>query len=363
MLNLIQNWITKYNFQLFILVHFIASIITFYIFPYFETFIVISSWITLAIFFYWSFILKVPVILISVLYFFILKIQHSDFSNIKVDFHFIFFTCVCSICVLFWLWTNPPQIFIRCKNYLNTIKKSEENISACLKDYVPFFGSNKEQLLWSFLVINSLCFLNNTLALNLFVSEDQITQRLIYIFTTFSLILFFFNILLEIWIVLYSSYRVDYSLLIFAARFINLVLVIVTAGYIFDRFCLSGDFHPPTKFALCRWYHNYKLGCIVRTKEDLQAVNQYLSLGLKDPFPFTEINGVKELNRSDLDIRINTKIILIESRNKRIKDAVDAAFDNFMANLDPAEASEILSENGSSNSSTHNYESKSKKVD
>jgi hypothetical protein len=93
--------------------------------------------------------------------------------------------------VLFWLWTNPPQIFTRFKNYLNTIKKSEDNISACLRDYTPFFSSNKEQLLWSFLVLNSLCFLNNTLALNLFVSEDEVTQRFMYIFTTFSLILFF----------------------------------------------------------------------------------------------------------------------------------------------------------------------------
>lgn len=321
MLNLIKIWITRYNFELFILVHVIASITTFYIFPFFETFIVISSWVTLSIFFYWSFIFKVPVLFITVLYFFILKIRHSNFTDIKVDFHFIFFICGCSICVLFWLWTNPPQIFTRCKNYLNTIKKSEDNISACLKDYAPFFGSNKEQLLWSFLVINSLCFLNNTLALNLFVSEDEVTQRFMYIFTTFSLILFFFNILLEVWIVFYSNDRVDYSLLIFATRCINFVLVMVTAGFVFDRFCLSGDFHPPTKFALCRWYHNYKLGCVVRTKEDLQAINQYLSLGLKDPF--TEIDGVKELNRADLDTRINTKIELVESRNKRIKDAVD----------------------------------------
>ena len=111
MLNLIKIWITRYNFELFILVHVIASITTFYIFPFFETFIVISSWVTLSIFFYWSFIFKVPVLFITVLYFFILKIQHSNFTDIKVDFHFIFFICGCSICVLFWLWANPPSNF------------------------------------------------------------------------------------------------------------------------------------------------------------------------------------------------------------------------------------------------------------
>ena len=73
--------------------------------------------------------------------------------------------------------------------------------------------------------------------------------------------------------------------------------------------------------------------------------------------------GVKELNRADLDTRINIKIELVESKNKRIKDAVDAAYDEFMANLDPAEALEILSEKSNSKSPTHNYDLKSKKFD
>lgn len=349
MLNLIQMWLTRYNFELFILIHFTAFIITFYIFPCFETFLVVSSWVTLAIFFYWLFIIKVPVVLITFFLFFILKVQHSQSTNIEVDSYIFFIFFVCFICVFFWLWTNPPQIFIRCKNFSTKIKKSEENISTCLRDCAPLFGSNKEQLLWSFLVINSLCILNNTLILNLFISEDPLTKRFMYIFTTFILIILFFNTLLEIWIIFYYNNRTEYSLLVFATRFINLIFVVVTAAYIFDRFCLSGDFHPPTNFSFCRWYHCYQFGCVIRTKEDLQAVNHYLNLGLKDPFPFIEINGVKELNRADLDIKISTKMALIESRNKNINDAVDAAVNKFMANLDSAAASKICSQKSSSN--------------
>ena len=336
MLNLIQIWLTRYNFELYILIHFTAFIITFFIFPSFETFLVVSIWATAAIFFYWFFILKVPVVLITFFYFFILKVQHLDSTNIKVDFYFILFFLVCFICVFFWLWTstNPPQVFTQCKNFSIKIKKSEENISTGLRDCAPFFGSNKEQLLWSFLVINSLCILNNTVILDLFISEDLVTKHFIYAFTIFFLIIFLFNTLLEIWMVLYSNNRTQHSLFILATRIINIIFVVVTAGFVFDRFSISGDFHPPTNFALCRWYHSYLFGCIVRTKEDLQAVNQYLSLGLKDPFPFIEINGVKELNRADLDIKIKIKIDLIELRNKRINDAVDAAVNKFLADLD-----------------------------
>lgn len=348
MLNLIQIWLTRYNFEIFILIHLTAFIITFYIFPSFETFLVVSSWATIAILFYWLFIFKVPVLLITFFYFFILKVQHLDSTNIKVNFFIIFIFFVCFICVFFWLWTNPPQVFTRCKNFSIKIKKSEENISTCLRDCAPFFGSNKEQLLWSFLVINSLCIINNKIILDLFISENPVTKRFTYIFTVFVLIIFFFNTLLEMWIVFYSNNRTQQFLFILATRIINLIFVVVTAGYVFDRFSISGDFHPPINFALCRLYHGYIFGCVVRTKEDLQAVNQYLSLGLKDPLPFIEINGVKELNRADLDIKIRTKIDLIEVRNKRIKDAVDAAVNQFLANLDSAETSKTCSQKNSS---------------
>ena len=40
---------------------------------------------------------------------------------------------------------------------------------------------------------------------------------------------------------------------------------------------------------------------------------------------------------------------LIESRNKKINDAVDAAVNEFMANLDSAAASKICSQKSSSN--------------
>ena len=94
-------------------------------------------------------------------------------------------------------WTNPPQSYTRCKNFSMTIKKGEENISTYLEKYVPFFGSSREQLVWSFLVINDICILSYTLILNLFVSEDPAVKQISYSFTILLLIISLFNLLLE----------------------------------------------------------------------------------------------------------------------------------------------------------------------
>jgi hypothetical protein len=90
---------------------------------------------------------------------------------------------VCFLCFYYGWWTNPPQSYTRCKNFSMTIKKGEEDISTYFEKYVPFFGSSREQLLWSFLVINCICILSDTLILNLFVSEDPAVKQISYSFT------------------------------------------------------------------------------------------------------------------------------------------------------------------------------------
>ena len=138
-------------------------------------------------------------------------------------------------------------------------------------------------------------------------------------------------------------------------------MVIATAGCIFDRVCVSGEFNPAINFALCRWYQKYQFGCIVLTKEDLNAIYRYLSLGLKYPFPFIETNEIKELNRADLDMQINTKVDQVKIKKQKIKNAVDVAVKRFKTDFNiVADSSKMGPQKSNLSLITNDNNSKSK---
>jgi len=190
------------------------------------------------------------------------------------------------------------------------LNADEKVVAAHLKEDVTFFGSTKEQLICSFLVLNGCCFCNETTALDLFVSEVEDVRLLAFTYAFFFSLTLIYTLILEVYIIFYFNHPTEHPLFLATKRLGKLVFAGAVNAYTFDRVCLSGDWDPPTNFGFVRDYQVSKLGCVATTKKALKSLTQYKDLGIKEPLPL--IGDTKDLDVEILNDRIQTRVILLE---------------------------------------------------
>ena len=321
--------LTKKNFQIYLFVNLLSYVTTFWLFPSFLTFVFLSIWTLFSIFIYWLFILSVPINFITVLILFLIKSFQKKqaivamttavctYNNVLVSVFLLF--CIS----VFFLIVKKTKNYKTMSTFNQELNADEKVVAAHLKEDVTFFGSTKEQLICSFLILNGCCFCNETTALGLFVSEVEDVRLLAFTYAFFFSLTLIYTLILEVYIIFYFNHPTEHPLFLATKRLGKLVFAGAVNAYTFDRVCLSGDWDPPTSFGFVRDYQVSKLGCVATTKRALKSLTQYKDLGIKEPLPL--IGDTKDLDVEILNDRIQTRVILLEFYAEQKKKALAAA--------------------------------------
>lgn len=325
----IQKFLTEKNFQIYICINILSYTITFCIFPTFLTFNFLSTWTLFSIVIYWLFIFNVPTNLITVFILFLIRSFQKkqvlvDITTTFCTYNNVLISLICLFfIVLFFLFFKKTKVYNNVSTFNKELSQGEKVVSTHLKEDVTFFGSTREQLICSFLILNGCCFCNETTALDLFVSDVEDVRLLVFTYAFFFCITLMYILILEIYIIFYFNHPADHPLFLAGKRFGKLVIAGAVNAYTFDRVCLSGDWDPPTSFEWVRDYQVSKLGCVATTKNALKSLTQYKDLGIKEPIPL--IKGTKDLDVEILNDRIQTRLILLEFYADQKKKALAAA--------------------------------------
>jgi len=243
----------------------------------------------------------------------------------------LYLACILVLILFLFLCFKNGKRYLLIKKWSDEVAISEKIWLNHLTFDTPFFGALKESLFYAFIAVNFGCLLNKTFFLLLITSKNEGISKLASSFLMLFLTLFLFSFLMEMWVLFFFNTFNKHPLFLFTKMICKYAVAGIGNAYVVDRVCISGLFEPPTNWAWCRAYQESQLGCVVRTKKELLAINEYRGLGLKGPLPYVIVNDIKELDIDQLEGQIVLKKKLKVVLQNKMEEAVDVAVSNFKA--------------------------------